>query len=129
MPLQLIEPRGKYLLSAGVVGHDAVMGHLLQVLKAFANKPEYKKFYIGITNDLETRLREHQRKKPDFLLMVPIYEEQAVLVENSFDRLEREAISAFRSGIEHPVTHQILLRCDNGPGGAPPKQLLYILVG
>jgi len=129
MPLQLIQPREKYMLTRGVVDRAAVIGHLDLVLKAFANKPEYNKFYIGITNDVETRLQDHQRRKPDFKLMVPIYEEQAVLVENSFDRLEREAIERFRVGVMHPETRRILLRCDNGPGGAPPKTTLYVLVG
>ena len=129
MPLQLIQPREKYMLTRGVVDRAAVIGHLDLVLKAFANKPEYNKFYIGITNDVETRLRDHQGRKPDFKLMVPIYEEQAILMEGSFDRLEREAITAFRQGIKHPDTRKMLLRCDNGPGGAPPKTTLYILVG
>ena len=129
MPPQLIQPRDKYLLDRGTDSHDAIIGHLRLVLKAFANKPEYTKFYIGITNDLDVRLLDHQRRKPDFKLMVPIYEEQAILFESSFDRLEREAISALRTGIVHPETRELLLRCENGPGGAPPKTTLYILVG
>lgn len=129
MPPQLIQPREKYLLPRHVVDRAAVLGHLELVLKAFAAKPEYSKFYIGITNDVKTRLEDHQRRKGDFKLMVPIYEEQAILVENAFDRLEHEAIAAFRKGIMHPQTRRILLRCDNGPGGATPKTTLYVLVG
>jgi hypothetical protein len=129
MPPQLIQPREKYMLSHGAVDRAAVIGHLRDVLKAFANKPEYTKFYIGITNDVDTRLRDHQVRKPDFKLMVPIYEEQAILLENSFDRLERDAINALRDGIRHPETRKLLLQCENGLGGAPPKTTLYILVG
>ncbi|WP_338641686.1 hypothetical protein [Burkholderia pyrrocinia] len=54
MALQFIEPRAKHLLKTGVTNHDAVIGHLLQVLKTNAAKSEYGKFYIGITRGLRT---------------------------------------------------------------------------
>jgi hypothetical protein len=129
MAPQIIQPPDKYMLKTGVVDREAVLGHLRMVLNAFANKTEYNKFYIGITNDVDVRLLDHQRRKPDFKLMVPIYEEQSVLVDNAFDRLERDAIRRFQDGIKHPDTHRVLLECKNGPGGAPPKNTLYVLVG
>lgn len=61
--------------------------------------------------------------------MCPIYQEAGNLVENAFDHLEHKAINKFRQGIQHPRTGQLLLQCSNGPGGALPKNLLYILVG
>ncbi len=129
MTLQLIAPQDKYMLKAGVISHDAVIGHSHQVLKSFAAKPEYSKFYIGITSNLNTRLASHRANKPDFKWMCPIYEEAGNLVENAFDRLERKAIMKFNGGIKDPQNGQMLLQCSNGPGGALPKNLLYILVG
>ena len=129
MTLQLIQPPDRYMMKNDVIDRRAVIGHLRSVLKAFASKPEYTRFYIGITGDLEARLLKHRRYKPQFTMMVPIYEEQAILVENSFDGLEKDAIREFRDGIKHPVTNDVLLRCENGPGGAPPKASLYLLVG
>ncbi len=129
MALQLVSPEDKYMLKTGVINHEAVIGHLKQVLHSFAMKPEYSKFYIGITSDLNTRLASHRANKPDFKLMCPIYLEAHNLVGNAFDRLERKAIEAFRSGITHPDTRETLLECRNGPGGALPKNWLYILVG
>ncbi|PCE33112.1 hypothetical protein [Burkholderia ubonensis] len=129
MALQLIAPYEKYLLNVGVINHASVIGHLRQVLNVFAAKPEYSKFYIGITGDVKSRLASHQAHKPSFSLMCPIYEEAGNLVENAFDRLEREAIRNFRGGITHPETGKLLLQCSNGPGGARPKNTLYILVG
>ncbi|KWI43332.1 hypothetical protein [Burkholderia stagnalis] len=128
MTLQLIAPQDKYMLKAGVISHDAVIGHLHQVLKSFAAKQEYSKFYIGITSNLNTRLASHRANKPDFKWMCPIYEEAGNLVENAFDRLERKAVMKFNAGIKDQ-SGQLLLQCSNGPGGALPKNLLYILVG
>lgn len=128
MALQLIAPQDKYLLKAGVISHDAVVGHLREVLNSFAAKPEYSKFYIGITSDLNARLASHRTNKPDFKWMCPIYQEAGNLVENAFDRLERKAIMKFNGGIKDQ-SGQLLLQCSNGPGGALPKNLLYILVG
>lgn len=102
MALQLVSPEDKYMLKTGVINHEDVIGHLRQVLNAFAAKPEYSKFYIGITSDLYTRLAKHRATKPDFKLMAPIYLEAHNLVGNAFDRLERKAIETFRTGITHP---------------------------
>jgi hypothetical protein len=129
MPLQLISPPDRFMLKRSVDARPVILGHLHSVLKSFAMKPEYSKFYIGITRDLDARLADHQGKKPDFKLMVPIYEEPANIVDSAFDVLEHEAIKTFRDGIIHPDTRKTLLRCTNGPGGARPKTLLYILVG
>ncbi|KVK90767.1 GIY-YIG nuclease family protein [Burkholderia cepacia] len=129
MALQLVSPEDKYMLKTGVINHEDVIGHLRQVLNAFAAKPEYSKFYIGITSDLYTRLAKHRATKPDFKLMAPIYLEAHNLVGNAFDRLERKAIETFRTGIMHPQSGERLLACSNGPGGALPKNWLYILVG
>jgi hypothetical protein len=129
LALQLIQPRDKFMLSAHVVDRNAVIGHLRSVLGSFASKPEYSKFYIGITNEVETRLSDHRIRKPDFKVMVPVYEEDAILVENAFDVLEQDAIRAFSNGIRHPTTNAMMLKCENGPGGARPKRVLYILVG
>jgi hypothetical protein len=130
MALEFVQPRDKFMLKRGVIGREPVIGHLRTVLNSFANKPEYTCFYIGITNNLDTRLQDHQRRKPQFRLMCPIYEEPAAHVDSdSFDLLEREALRTFQSGVVHPQTRQVLLRCDNIPGGAPPKRYLYILVG
>jgi hypothetical protein len=129
MPLQLIQPRDKHLFSRSAVDRRAVIEHLRLVLISFAVKGNYRKFYVGITRDVETRLRDHQSKKPDFKLMVPIYEEPSTFMADSFDFLERDAIMAFRAGIRHPDTKRLLLECANGPGAATPKTTLYILLG
>ncbi|KVN38549.1 hypothetical protein WJ63_00700 [Burkholderia pyrrocinia] len=115
-----------HLGTEGSVHPGVVMEHLHQVLTYFAVKG-YGKFYIGMTNDLDDRLREHQRKKPEFKLMCPIYTERSNIVENAFDRLEQEAIQRFRGGIRNPDTGRVMT-CENGPGGASPKTWLYILV-
>lgn len=135
MVLRLITPQERLTLdrhvvhrgAAGVMHHGAVIAHLRQVLTYFAVKG-YGKFYIGITNDLNVRLSQHQRNKPEFELMCPIYGEEPNLVENAFDRLEREAIKQFFAGIKIPNTDKVM-RCCNGPRGALPKTWLYILVG
>lgn len=129
MSLQLIQPEGKYQLTQSVVDRRAVLDHLHSVLKVYAMKPEFTRFYIGITSDLESRLISHQRRKPHFKLMIPIYAEERMLMSDSFDSMEREAITMFRGGIKHPDTGQMLLMNDNGPGGARPKSVLYVLVG
>jgi hypothetical protein len=130
MALRLIEPAAnRFMLTRSVVDRKAVIGHLRTVLNSFANKDGYTKFYIGITGNLQDRLAGHQRSRPDFQLMIPIYEEPAHYMQDSFDSLEGLAISAFRAGIQHPVTKQMLLRCDNGAEAAAPKSTLYILVG
>ncbi|AYZ65115.1 GIY-YIG nuclease family protein [Burkholderia multivorans] len=130
MTLRLIVPYDKYMLKVDVIRHSDVISHLHQVLKIFAKKnPEYSKFYIGITSDLNKRLSSHQANKPSFKLMCPIYREPHNLVGNAFDRLEREAIMNFRGGIKHSGTGEVALECDNDLDGARPKNWLYILVG
>lgn len=129
MPLQLISPPDRFMLKRSVDARSIILGHLHSVLKSFAAKPEYSQFYIGITRDLDARLSDHRGKRPDFKLMVPIYEEPANIVDSAFDVLEHEAIKTFRNGITHPETQQMLLRCANKPDGARPKTMLYILVG
>jgi hypothetical protein len=130
MALQLLDDtQNRWKLHRGVVDRKAVLGHLRTVLNSFASKGTYSKFYIGITGNVEERLQGHRTKRPDFKLMIPIYEEPANFLDDSFDRLERDAIQAFRGGIVHPETKKLLLACDNGPDGAAPKTTLYILVG
>ena len=130
MSLTLIDPvNNRFKLDRSAVDRRLVLGHLRSVLHSFANKPEYSRFYIGITGDLEERLAQHQRTRPEFKLMIPIYEEPGHYLNDSFDRLEREVIAAFRGGIRHPDSGQMLLHCDNGAAGAAPKCYLYILVG
>ena len=116
----------EYQLNADVIDHRSVIAHLRSVLNALANKPHYSEFYIGITNDLERRKKEHMEK--GFKLMCPIYQEPANFVANSFHNLERDAINTFRNGIQHPTTGQVLLRCANTPGGSLAKNWLYVMV-
>ena len=130
MALTLLDPEhNRFLMKFSAVDRKMVVDHLRTVLNSFAMKPQYTKFYIGITGDLEGRLLRHQRHKPEFKLMVPIYEEPAHYLDDSFDLLERTAIAAFRAGIHNPTTKELLLKCDNGAEGAAPKSYLYILVG
>jgi len=128
MPLQLIQDQ-QYKMKRSAVDRRAVIEHLRLVLGAFAMKGKYKQFYIGITRDIEARLRDHQTKKPQFALMVPIYDEPSTFMADSFDFLERDAIETFRKGIIHPETGKQLLECANGPGAATPKTTLYVLIG
>ncbi len=123
----LLEER--YRLTAGVINHEAVLSHLESVLKAFATKPEYSEFYIGITGNLERRRREHQSEKPTYKLMCPIYSEQSIVLADSFHNLESAAINRFSQGIRHPETGQVLLRCENSARGSQAKNWLYLLVG
>jgi hypothetical protein len=130
MALQLINPVDKFLLKQDVVSTQAVIGHLRSVLHSFANKPGFTRFYIGITNNLQRRLSEHRADKPLFQWMCPVMEEAMPHVaEGSFDALERDAILAFRAGIRHPDSRQMLLSCDNAATGTSPKNYLYVLVG
>lgn len=117
------------MLTHSAVDRRAVIDQVHSVLKVYAMKPEFSRFYIGITSDVDARLRDHQMKKPEFKLMIPIYEEEHMLLSDSFDQLERDAIAAFRQGIRHPDTGQLLLSCGNGPSGARPKSVLCVLVG
>ena len=126
MPLNLTY---EYELRAGVLEHSSVIAHMKSVLNIFAAKPQYSKFYIGITSDLEQRKMKHQREKPDYSLMCAIYKDEKIIVSNSFHNLEKEAINEMKNGIHHPDTNQLLLRCGNGPGGSLAKNWLYVLIG
>ena len=131
MALTLIDPlQNRWLYNRSAVNRKQVIEHLRLVLTGFANRGEYSKFYIGMTGDLEIRLDGHRKKRPEFKLMIPIYSEPVEYMEvDSFDHLEKLAIDTFKAGIVHPDTRKVLMRCDNGPGGASPKHHLYILVG
>ena len=52
-----------------------VISHIKDVLNSFASKPQYTRFYIGITGNLAQRHAAHAVKKPEFSLMCVIYEE------------------------------------------------------
>ena len=129
MSLQLIQPTGQYMLSHSAVDRRAVIDQIRSVLKVYAMKPGFSRFYIGITSDVQRRLKEHRVSRPEFRIMIPIYEEEGMLLSDSFDQLERDAINTFRGGIKHPDTGRVMLTCDNGPGGLVPKSVLYLLVG
>lgn len=129
MAIELIQPRDKFLMKPGTIEHRAVIGHVRSVLMNFAVKGLYSRFYIGITGSLEDRLAQHQKTRPDFRLMVPVYEEPAQYHAEAFDHLELDAINAFRGGIVHPETKVTVLTCANGAGGAVAKRWLYVLFG
>jgi len=131
MALTLIDPsQNRWLYKRSAVDRKQLMEHLRLVLTGFANRGEYTKFYIGMTGNLDDRLAGHRRKRPEFKLMIPIYTEPVTYLEvESFDHLERMAIDTFKAGIVHPDTKKVLMKCDNGPDGAAPKNYLYILVG
>ena len=132
MALQLISPLNKYVLRHAPP--DAVMGHIRDVLKVYLMKPEFSKFYVGITRDVNRRLQEHQRTKPEYKLMIPVYDEMGVHPPDTFDRLEQLAIKTF--GPEHGTefTHPLAppgrkLVFDNRRENAPPQDTLYLLLG
>jgi hypothetical protein len=129
--LELVSPRDKFKLKQGFVSNEVVLGHLEWVLKSFAAKPEYSRFYIGITNELERRLADHRgdATKKDFRLMCPIVEEESPqALGGAFDGLELAAIARFNPGVMNIETNK-LLKCMNGKQGVTPKCVLYILVG
>ena len=131
MTLELVNPRDKFKLKQGFMSNEVVLGHLELVLKSFASKPEYSRFYIGITNDLDRRLADHRGdpNKKDFRLMCPIVEEESPeALGSAFDGLELAAIARFNPGVMNTETRK-LLRCTNGKQGVTPKCVLYILVG
>lgn len=138
MTLELYKPDGKSLDSrllnqrVTAVSRRAAIEHVRAVLKFFAAKSEFSRFYIGITNDLERRLGEH-RGHPELSLyrwMCPVLEEEVPHVdEGSFDALEQAAIRELRGGIRNPQSGAMLLSCSNKARGALPKNILYILVG
>ena len=131
MTLELVSPRDKFKLKQGFVSNEVVLGHLDLVLKSFAAKAEYSRFYIGITNDLDRRLADHRgdSTKKDFRLMCPIVEEESPqALGSAFDGLELAAIARFNPGVMNTETKK-LLKCMNGKQGVTPKCVLYVLVG
>jgi len=129
--LQLVTPRDKFLLRQGFISTEAVLGHLELVLKSFAAKPEYSRFYIGITRDLDRRLAQHRNNVDmrHYRLMCPVVEEESPQsLESAFDGLEREAIARFSPGVVNTATKKVLM-CGNSQAGSPPKSILYVLVG
>jgi hypothetical protein len=111
--LELVNPRDKFKLKQGFVSNEVVLGHLEWVLKSFAAKPEYSRFYIGITNELERRLADHRgdATKKDFRLMCPIVEEESPqALGGAFDGLELAAIARFNPGVMNIETNK-LLKC------------------
>lgn len=133
MALQLIDPRDKYVMKHTALP-VAVIGHIRDVLKAFLMKPEYTKFYVGITQDVSRRLQEHQRTKPEYKLMIPVYDETGVPRLDSFDQLEQLAIRTFGPAHGTAFTHPLAppgrkLVFDNRRENAPPQNTLYLLLG
>jgi hypothetical protein len=126
--LQMIDPQEKFLVR-GTIDRTAIISHVRSVLVNFAAKGKHSKFYVGITGSLDTRLRQHRIEKPDFRLMVPVFEEPAQYHADALDHVERDMIAALRGGIVHPDTNRTVLTCANGPGGSVAKRCLYLLLG
>jgi hypothetical protein len=126
MPLKL---DFKHQFNRSVIRNDAVIDHLRGVLNTYVNKPDFSRYYIGITSNLEDRRYSHERKKPMFRLMCPIYEESNPKADMAFHELERDAINSLRDGIINPSDTSKSMICDNGPGGSLPKDWLYVLLG
>jgi hypothetical protein len=117
----------RYRMPVGTLDHNAVLGHLRDVLNVFASKPDCTRFYIGITGDLKARLRQHERERPEYTLMCAIHKEESHLITDSFQRLEAAAITRFQGGVYNPTTGRVL-RCGNAVGGGRPQNWLYLLV-
>jgi hypothetical protein len=133
MPLQLIDPPDKYVMNHTALP-EAVIGHIRDVLKSFLMKPGYTKFYVGITQNVNRRLQQHQQSKPEYKLMIPVYDETGVQASDSFDQLEQLAIRTFgpKHGTEfsHPLAPAgRKLIFDNRRENPPPQNTLYLLVG
>ena len=133
MAIEIINPRDKYMMKHTVLP-DAVMGHIRDVLKVFLMKPDFSKFYVGITQDLERRLKEHQKHKPEYRLMIPVYDEIGVHPPETFDRLEQLAIKTFGPAQGTVFTHPNApagrkLTFDNRRENAVPQNTLYLLLG
>lgn len=124
-----LELNYKHQMTVGVLDNRAVISHLRGVLSTYVNNPIYSKFYIGITSDLKTRRASHEREKPQFKMMCPIYEESNPKSDMAFHGLERDAINQLRQGIVNPSDPSKNMRCDNVPGGSLPKNCLYVLIG
>ena len=119
----------EHKMKVSVLNNSAVISHLRGILNTYVNNPAYSRYYIGITSDLETRRASHERKKPLFRLMCPIYEDSNPKADMAFHSLERDAINKLRSGIVNPSNPNHRMNCENGPGGSLPKNWLYILLG
>jgi hypothetical protein len=133
MALQLIDPRDKYVMAHTALP-EAVIGHIRDVLKVYLMKPEYTKFYVGITQDVSRRLQQHQRTKREYKLMIPVYEETGVHPPDSFDQLEQLAIRTFGPAHGTEFTHPLAppgrkLIFDNRRENSPPQNTLYLLIG
>lgn len=133
MPLQLIEPRERYMMHSMVIP-EAVMSHLRTVLMKYLADPAYSKFYVGITQDVDRRLDEHRRTKPEYKLMIPICQDKAVRHAERFDQLEQLAIQTFGPGNGTAFTHPNAppgrkLLFDNRRENSQPQNILYLLVG
>lgn len=126
MPLKIVHD---YELDVSVLNNEAVIAHLRGILNTFVNKLEYSRYYIGITSDLESRRLSHERNKPQFKLMCPIYGDPNPKSDMAFHSLERDAINNLRSGIANPSDPSRKMSCENGPGGSLPKNWLYVLIG
>ena len=121
-----------HMLSPRVFLDQAVFDHLRHVAIGYYNREKCTQFYIGITNNLERRRKEHEAKKPQFKWMCPIYEEPAahMSLNGNFDSLELNAIKKFRGGIANPhLGNKIVMTCANDMPGLEPKKILYLLVG
>ena len=129
MAIEMIDPIERFMLARGTIDRRAVVAPVRSVLVIFAAKGQYSKFYVGITGGLDERLKQHSARKPEFRLMVPVYEEPAQYHADAFDHLELDTINALRGGIVHPDTKRVVLTCANGPGGAAAKRWLYLLLG
>ena len=116
-----------YRMPASVTNHAAVIGHLREVLNVFASKADCNTFYIGITNDLKRRRREHERDRPEYTLMCAIHKEEINIVSDSFHNLEASAVAQFRAGVINKSTGRVL-RCANDVSGSLAKNWLYLLV-
>ena len=118
-----------YRLPKPTILQEAVFDHLRFVLRHFAASGDCSKFYIGITNDLERRRKEHEGNpnRAEFTLMCAIHSEEGSHLDDSFLNLEKQAIDTFRQGVVVPKTNQRLV-CANGPGGSSAKNWLYVLV-
>ncbi len=133
MPLQLISPRDKYMM-AHTAHPEAIMGHIRDVLNVFLMKPDFTKFYVGITQNENRRLEQHRRKKMEYQLMIPIYDETGVHPPDSFDQLEQLAIRTFGpaqgtvfSNPKAPAGRKLIF--DNRRENSPPQNTLYLLLG
>ncbi|MEZ5579154.1 MAG: GIY-YIG nuclease family protein [Candidatus Competibacteraceae bacterium] len=118
----------RYRLPASVTNHAAVIGHLREVLNVFASKADCNKFYIGITNDLKRRRREHERERPEYALMCAIYKEEINIVSDEFSQPGSHLPwLQFQGGVVNKATNRVL-RCGNDVSGSPAKNWLYLLV-